>query len=243
MVEMAMAWLSEARRNELEAFWRAHIRGWRESTLNQREYCDAHGHPLKRLGNWRAKFRHEDARLTGNLLWRRGRASEPMLNHVRNGERPDIPSGRGETGRRRNFSTADKRRIVEEASLPGASVSGVAKTYGIGPRLLFQWKKDLAPVPQPEPAFAEVTLSDVPSGEIPTTLPAPTVVVERAAPGIEIELRGGRRVRFDRKADPETIRTLVVLLEGDGWLPCSASLFLMPRSVITEMAMARLVSL
>jgi len=57
--------VSETKRNELDAFWRAHIRGWRDSTLNQREYCEAHGLPLKRFGNWRAKFRHEDPRLTG----------------------------------------------------------------------------------------------------------------------------------------------------------------------------------
>ena len=45
---------------ELETFWRAHLEGWRQSALNQREYCEAHGLPLKRFGNWRAKFRHED---------------------------------------------------------------------------------------------------------------------------------------------------------------------------------------
>ena len=31
---------------------------------------------------------------------------------------------------------------------------------------------------------------------------------------IEIELVGGRRVRFERDADPETVRRLVALLEG-----------------------------
>lgn len=50
---------------ELEAFWRAHLDGWRNGTLNQREYCEAHELPLKRFGNWRAKFKHEDRRPTG----------------------------------------------------------------------------------------------------------------------------------------------------------------------------------
>ena len=40
------------------------------------------------------------------------------------------------------------------------------------------------------------------------------VIVERSAPGIEVELVGGRRVRFERDADPETVRRLVALLEG-----------------------------
>ena len=124
--------LSEEKRNELEAFWRAHIEGWRDSALNQREYCEAHGLPLKRFGNWRAKFRHEDPRPTGKLLWRRGGASEHMFKHMRSDEHPYIPSGRsGDAVRRRNFSAADKRRIVEEACSPGASVSGVAKKYGM----------------------------------------------------------------------------------------------------------------
>ena len=30
-----------------EAFWRAHHEAWRQSALNQREYCEAHGIPLK----------------------------------------------------------------------------------------------------------------------------------------------------------------------------------------------------
>jgi hypothetical protein len=39
------------------------------------------------------------------------------------------------------------------------------------------------------------------------------MIIERAGPGIEVELVGGRRVRFDGDADPETVRRLVALLE------------------------------
>jgi hypothetical protein len=46
-------------RVELEAFWRSHHEAWRRSDLNQREYCESHGLPLKRFGNWRAKFKQE----------------------------------------------------------------------------------------------------------------------------------------------------------------------------------------
>ena len=38
-----------ARRLKLEAFWRAHLKGWRDSNLNQREYCELHGLSLKRF--------------------------------------------------------------------------------------------------------------------------------------------------------------------------------------------------
>ena len=40
-----------------EAFWRAHHEAWRRSDLNQREYCEAQGLPLKAFGNWRARFK------------------------------------------------------------------------------------------------------------------------------------------------------------------------------------------
>ena len=64
--------LKTARRIELEAFWRAHLRAWRDGTLNQREYCERHGLALKRFENWRAKYRHKDMIVPEGLLWRRG---------------------------------------------------------------------------------------------------------------------------------------------------------------------------
>lgn len=214
--------LSEEKHNELRAFWRAHIRGWRDSMLNQREYCAAHGLPLKRFGNWRAKFRHEDPRLTGKLLWRRGGAPDTSAS-TSTKEIPRaswIPSGRAaDHGRRRDFSLADKKRIVAEAARDGATVHGVAKRYGIAPSVVFRWRRDLSDdqsAARAAPVFAGVKLGDAPTAmTMPSMSPAPPVVVERPAPGIEVELKGGRRVRFDRATDPETIRALVMLLEGD----------------------------
>ena len=216
--------IKAAKRSELESFWRAHLDGWRRSDLNQREYCELHGLPLKRFGNWRAKLKHEEPASAGKLLWRRGGGLKHMSKHMPK-EIPSapssyIPSARsGGPGRRRNFSEADKKRIVEEAERPGASVSGVARRYGIGTRLLFSWKKDLAPAAKTETTFLPVTITDAPdqSAEAPSSMAAPApVIVERSAPGIEVELIGGRRVRFDRDADPEVVRRLVILLEGEG---------------------------
>ena len=42
-----------------EAFWRAHHEAWKRSDLNQRQYCEAEGIPLKAFGNWRAQFKAE----------------------------------------------------------------------------------------------------------------------------------------------------------------------------------------
>jgi hypothetical protein len=55
-----------------EAFWRAHHEAWCRSELNQRQYCEAHGIPLKAFGNWRAKFKAEPRPPSRKLLYRRG---------------------------------------------------------------------------------------------------------------------------------------------------------------------------
>ena len=215
--------LTAGKRLELESFCRAHLEGWRRSDLNQREYCELHGLPLKRFGNWRAKLKHEEPAPTGKLLYRRGGGLRHMSSHMTKEIVPPpsgyIPSARSAPpGARRRFSEADKRRIVEEACRPGASVSGVARQYGITARLLFRWKQELALAAKTETTFLPVTITDAPeqSAETPPSLPGPApVIVERSPPGIEVELTGGRRVRFERDVDPETVRRLVTLLEGE----------------------------
>jgi hypothetical protein len=194
-------------RLELEAFWRSHHEAWRRSELNQREYCEVHGLPLKRFGNWRAKFKAEPE-VSGKLLWRRGGAAGPMskwARHMSNEVGPPVPDPAKTVAGRRTFSEEEKRRIVDEASQPGVSLSQVARRYGIYRRLLFRWREELRPKPEPTsdpPVFAPVQVMD-----------AGSVAEAAAAPGIEIELAGGRRVRFERDADPETVRRLVALLE------------------------------
>ena len=224
-------------RSEVEAFWRSHLDGWAASNLNQREYCEAHGLPLKRFGNWRAKLKDEMPRPARRLLWRRGGGVSPSAS-TGTREIPIDPVGyvpNGRSGRsvaRRSFSEADKRRIVEEACREGTSVYGVGNKYGIASSVLFRWRKAFG---MDEPCrIVPVTISDAPDG-IPDCLanlpvmsepdtptkdlpkePSPgRVIVERSTPGIEVELIGGRRVRFERDTDPETIRRLVVALEGE----------------------------
>jgi len=105
-----------------EAFWRAHHEAWRCSELNQREYCEAQGIPLKAFGNWRAKFKAEPQLPERKLLYRRGGLSHTLshslshtLSHVTYPswlKGPVVPPARD--GHRRRFSEADKRRILEE---------------------------------------------------------------------------------------------------------------------------------
>ena len=157
-----------------EAFWRAHHEAWRRSELNQREYCEAQGIPLKAFGNWRAKFKAEPQPPPRKLLYRRGGLSHTLnhspshtLSHVTYpsswSEGPVVPPARD--GHRRRFSAADKRRILEEAAQPGTSVAEVARRYRIDRRVLCRWKQELTP-----PVFVavQITDADAPSGAAPT---------------------------------------------------------------------------
>src|SRR5690242_1805211 len=44
-------------------------------------------------------------------------------------------------GRLRRFTADEKRKIVEEATAPGQSVSAVSRRYGISPSMLFRWRR------------------------------------------------------------------------------------------------------
>lgn len=46
--------------------------------------------------------------------------------------------------RRRRWRVDEKIRAVEESSIPGMTVSFVARKYGISPSLLFRWRKLMA---------------------------------------------------------------------------------------------------
>jgi transposase len=43
--------------------------------------------------------------------------------------------------RRRRWAAEEKRAMVEEAEQPGASVSSVARKYGVNPNQLFHWRR------------------------------------------------------------------------------------------------------
>jgi hypothetical protein len=76
-----------------EAFWRAHHEAWKRSDLNQREYCEAQGIPLKAFGNWRAKFKAEPQAPERKLLYRRSGLSH-TLSHTASHMTNDLPSYR-----------------------------------------------------------------------------------------------------------------------------------------------------
>jgi len=90
--EDIMARVSAEKRAELEGFWRAHHEGWQASDLNQREYCELHGLPLSRFGNWRDQFKAQDEVRQSGLLYRRG-GLRHMSSHMSNRENGLVSTG------------------------------------------------------------------------------------------------------------------------------------------------------
>ena len=73
-----------------EAFWRAHHEAWLQSELNQREYCEAYGIPIKAFGNWRARFKAEPHPPARKVLYRRGGVSHALSHSLSHGLSHDL---------------------------------------------------------------------------------------------------------------------------------------------------------
>jgi transposase len=127
--------------------------------------------------------------------------------------------------RRRRWSEEEKLQLVEEACRPGHSVSQVARQRGINASQLFAWRRqalakglisDNRPEPMVAPAltFAPVNVTEEPapadSGE--EMRPARRRKVSRGSTIIEIELRGGDRVRVEGSADAALVARIVSAL-------------------------------
>jgi transposase len=131
-----------------------------------------------------------------------------------------------------------KRRIVEETCAPGASVSVVARRHDVNANLVFDWRKKyrqgklvdrqaLARAALPAPDLIRVGVVDHGGGIRPLPVvtghsapPSPETEHVRTSPGgtrlvpaiIEIELRGGIRVRVDVGIDESALRRVLAVI-------------------------------
>jgi transposase len=117
----------------------------------------------------------------------------------------------GSASARRRFTDDDKARIVSEAMMPGATVTEVARRYGVCGSLIYRWRRilvgsSLSPAARSLPS---------PTGFVPVEV-APTVAPVRAGPlpGIvEVMAPSGHVVRL---TPPIDARVLKVVLAGIG---------------------------
>lgn len=116
------------------------------------------------------------------------------------------------TGRRRQWSSDDKARIVVESFTPGANVSDVARRHGMSPQQLFAWRREaramfadateaVAPpaVSEAAASFAQVVLA---APAVPPSAPPASRV---NAPGVIEIVIGDATVRVIGQVTTEAI--------------------------------------
>ena len=117
---------------------------------------------------------------------------------------------------RQRRSIAEKRRIVEETLVEGASVARVARAHGINANQVFGWRRlyQAGRLGERKPAMKLLPV------RVSESLPAPLPVERRAAdfpkaqPGtIHIELRQAQG-RSEGGADAALVRVLLECLRG-----------------------------
>jgi transposase len=117
--------------------------------------------------------------------------------------------------RRRRWTTAEKRRVVEESLALGASVIEVARRHDVHPNLLTVWRRQArtgafglasALPPEDEVQFTAVSVAPEP----------PSAWTARAEPGgtIEIAFANGVQLRITGAVDPATLTAAVAALSG-----------------------------
>jgi transposase len=133
--------------------------------------------------------------------------------------------------RRRSWAVEEKRRIVEETLLPGASVATVARRHDINANLLFSWRRQahLGGTATPAPAeFVPIGVFECAADEGPGLVALPAAGTPpasgRRSPGrapklderpgvIEIDLADGARVRVDAFVNERALSRVLRVLK------------------------------
>lgn len=124
---------------------------------------------------------------------------------------------------RRSWSTEQKKAIVADIDVGGATLSEVARRHGIHSSLLFRWRKTLGSVMGA--AAIEADASSTPPSAlarqrfIPVMLPSPPSIPSASTtmpskPSlIEIVLGGGRQLRVGADVDTAALLRIIEALE------------------------------
>ena len=115
----------------------------------------------------------------------------------------------GDSGRRRRWSLAEKRRIVEESFRPGHGPEVTARRHGLSRSQLYLWRQRYGAGllgGDRDPSFAPVVVASEPTSTAPVALAQETL--------IEIVLGNGRRVVVPVSVDPVALGRLLPVVEG-----------------------------
>jgi len=136
----------------------------------------------------------------------------------------------GQSARQRR-TDEEKRRIVEETLVPGASVSVVARRHDVNANQLFTWRRQyqggklgngaaLVPVGVIGKDGTVAALSDLTNPK-PDRLPAPrsepmpsAITASKPPKMIEVELRSGTRIRIDGGVKGVALQQILKLIRS-----------------------------
>ena len=117
---------------------------------------------------------------------------------------------------RQRRSIAEKRRIVEETLLPGASVARVGRAHGVNANQLFGWRRLYLAgrLGQPKPGVKLLPVRVSESMATPVTVEGSGSDFPKPQTGtIHLELRHAK-VRIEGGADPALVRVLLECLQA-----------------------------
>ncbi len=106
---------------------------------------------------------------------------------------------------RRMWSRSEKRSIVDETLVPGASVSAVARRHGVAQSLLYRWRKDVTGSVRPALTFVPVAIAAPPQPVVAPSKPACTG-------SIEVVLANGRLLRIGADVDTVALVRIIAAL-------------------------------
>jgi transposase len=125
--------------------------------------------------------------------------------------------------RRRSWPTAEKRRIVAETLVPGASVSVVARRHDVNANQVFKWRRELAAgdrvaLPAPACEFVPIGVFAEVAGKAGTAQGDDGRLDALAARSglMEIDLLSGIRLRVDASVDEGALGRVLRALRQAG---------------------------
>src|ERR1700739_3356940 len=132
-----------------------------------------------------------------------------------------IPQGRDLSAapERQRRSIVEKRRIVEETLVEGASVARVARAHGINANQVFGWRRLYLAgrLGEPKPGIKLLPVRVSESKSVPVVVEAAesglTEVAQPQCSTIHIELRQAQ-VRIEGSADPALVRVVLECLRA-----------------------------
>ena len=217
---------TDMRSRAVQAFWAMHVEALNWSGMSVRDYATALLLSSWSLRKWRDRLDageveidwrahlHPSARPRISTSANDSAKGAPVENILTtpSASEPSPPAGKP----RRSFTDAEKRAIVLETEQPGATVSQVARAYGIVTSVLFRWRAQLGFGKSKAANLVAVRIADERANDVSSDATAAAVlqdILPIPPDAVAVELADGRRVFAPPGSDPEDVRRYIAQQE------------------------------